>query len=151
MFVTALAFLYRSVEIKVGMISFVSLPLNLFLPFGYFFVPLHPSHLTLIFIPPHGTFSNSRCHVYRYVKTVLPWEWRVKNKTRSCWHISCLLLYMWISTNSPGISLIRAPQKCTCITYSNVPKTPRVVCLVHWQNLWDLTDLYSGFPRFESR
>jgi hypothetical protein len=78
------------------------------------------------------------CHVYRYVKTLLPWERRVKNKARICQHtscISCLLLYMWINTNSPGISLIRAPQKCTCITYSNVPKNPRDVCLAHWQNL----------------
>jgi hypothetical protein len=29
--------------------------------------------------------------VYRYVKTVLPWERRVKNKTCICHHINCIL------------------------------------------------------------
>jgi len=58
LFITALPFPYRSVEIKVGMISLVSLPLNLFLPFGYFFRNPAP-------FPLNSDFYSDIWHIFQ--------------------------------------------------------------------------------------
>jgi hypothetical protein len=80
------------------MISFVSLPLNPFLPFGYFF-------RTLALFPRISDFYCATWHIFKFkvpcvidMWKLLPWERRVKSKTRVCHHIYCLLLCMCIST-----------------------------------------------------
>ena len=118
LFIAALSFPYPPVEIKVGTISLLSLPLNPFLPFGYFFRT--PAPFTL-----NSDFHSATWHIFKlkvpYVKTVLPWERRVKNKTRLCRHINCLLLYICVSTFRQVLVCHKTARALHFLTFLNPP------------------------------
>ena len=128
LFIAALSFPYPPVEIKVGTISLLSLPLNPFLPFGYFFRT--PAPFTL-----NSDFHSATWHIFKlkvpYVKTVLPWERRVKNKTRLCRHINCLLLYICVSTFRQVLVCHKTARALHFLTFLNPPPSETLFWRIH--------------------